>query len=236
MTQEIQTAVSDGFAGLDEELREQLQTFEVFFRTFGFKRILGRVWGLLVLSDRPLSSKEIAAELTISQGATSAAVNELAEWGAIASNFDSSRRCALHGPVGNTMSIVATVLRRREQVVFGQFKVGAQRALDHVRRRYGNKDPRVLTLRSIISSCEIAEALMQLVFNAVGSALGDSESLLSRAVSRALRIGMTVPAKLMAMGADPDAAMKELEELEAAHLEAVTQEAAAQVAGNGPDA
>jgi len=58
----------------------------------------------------------------------------------------------------------------------------------------------VLTLRSIISSCEIAESLMMLVFSAVGSALGDSESLLSRAVSRALRIGVALPAKLRAQG------------------------------------
>ena len=93
----------------------------------------------------------------------------------------------------------------------------------------------MLTLSSIISSCEIAEALMQLVFNAVGSALGDSESLLARAVSRALRIGMTVPVKLMSMGTDPEEAMKELEALEAAHLDAVTQEAAAHAAGNRLD-
>ena len=81
--------------------------------------------------------------------------------------------------------------------MFGQFKAGAERILGLVRKRYGNRDPRVLTLRSIISSCEIAESLMQLVFSAVGSALGDSESLLSRAVSRALRAGVAVPAKLL---------------------------------------
>ena len=57
-----------GFEGLDETLRGELTTFEVFFKTFGFKRSLGRVWGLLVLSGQALSSREIAAELTI-QGA-----------------------------------------------------------------------------------------------------------------------------------------------------------------------
>ncbi len=182
---------------LDAELRAELPTFEVFFKTFGFRRILGRVWGLLVLSGRPLSSKEIATELGISNGATSTAVNELAEWGAIQSSFDSTRHCHLHAAVGNTMSIVATVLRRREQVVFEQFKAGAERILGHVEKRYGKADPRVLTLRSIISSCEIGEAMMQLVMNAVGTALGDEASLLSRAVNRALRVGMSVPAKIL---------------------------------------
>lgn len=211
MTQRTQPAPSDEFVGLDEELRAELSTFEVFFKTFGFKRILGRVWGLLVLAGQPLSNKEIARELGISQGATSTAVNDLAEWGAITSAFDSTRRCHVHSPVGNTLSIVATVLRRREQVMFGQFKAGAERTLAYVRERYGPKDPRVLTLRSIITSCEIAEALMQLIFSAVGSALGDSESLLSRAVFRALKVGMAVPARVLATGS-PAAGGEEREE------------------------
>ena len=193
---------------LDAHLRAELPTFEVFFKTFGFRRILGRVWGLLVLSERPLSSKEIAAELAISQGATSTAVNELSDWGAITSAFDSARHCHLHRAVGNTMSIVATVLRRREQVVFEQFKAGAERILAHVEKRYGKADPRVLTLRSIISSCEIGEAMMQLILNAVGTALGDEASLLSRAVNRALRVGMSVPAKILSK---KDAAPREIE-------------------------
>lgn len=196
MTTPTQLDAHSTFGGLDDPLRDQLPTFEVFFKTFGFKRIHGRIWGLLVLAAQPLSSKEIAAELGISQGATSTTLNELAEWGAISSSFDSTRRCHIHSPVGNTISIAATVLRRREQVVFSQFKQGATRTLDYITERYGAKDPRALTLRSIISSCEIAEAVMQLVFSSVTSALGDPESLLSKAVHTALRVGMTVPSKL----------------------------------------
>lgn len=197
MSSPAQTQPSQpAFEGLDEPLRAQLPTFEVFFKTFGFKRIHGRVWGLLVLAGQPLSSKEIAAELAISQGATSTCLNELTEWGAILSSFDSARRCHLHEPVSNTISIVATVLRRREQVIFGQFKTGATRTLQYIRERYGDRDPRTLTLRSIISSCEIAESVMQMVFSSVASALGDPQSLLNKAVQTALRIGMAVPARL----------------------------------------
>jgi hypothetical protein len=186
------------FDGLDDALQAELPTFELFFKTFGFKRVHGRVWGLLVLAGQPLSSREISDQLSLSQGATSTTLNELREWGAVTSEFDPHRRCHLHSAVGNTISIVATVFRRREQVVFGRFKHSAAATLDYVRRRYGEKDPRVLTLRSIISSCEIAEAMMQLVFSSVERALGDSESILSRAVATALRVGMKVPARLMA--------------------------------------
>lgn len=185
------------WAGLDEPLAAQLPNFEQFFKTFGFKRIHGRIWGLLVLAGQPLSMREISDYLELSQGATSTALTELTEWGTITSEFDSGRRCHLHAPVSNTLSIVATVLRRREQVVFQHFKLSATRTLGYVTERYGERDPRVFTLRSIISTCEIAESVMQLVVGAVASALDDSESILSKAIHTALRIGVVGPSKLL---------------------------------------
>ena len=220
--------------GLDDPLRAQLPTFETFFKTFGFKRIHGRVWGLLVLAGQPHTSKEIATELGSSLGTTSTTLNELTEWGAISSTFDSARRCHLHEPVGNTISIVATVLRRREQVIFGRFKQSAEQTLEYVRERYGDKDARVMTLRSIISSCEIAEAVMQMVFSSVASALGDPESLLSRAVSTALKVGM-VPAKVLTsrkptVGEAPitDSAIEALAGLDLSQLEEEDEEGVAE--------
>jgi DNA-binding MarR family transcriptional regulator len=188
---------------LDAALAAELPAFEQFFKTFGFKRIQGRVWGLLVLSERPLSSREICAQLEISQGAVSTTLSELLEWGAITSHFDSARRCHLHAPVGNALSIAATILRRREQVAFQQFKTTADRALVYIKQRYGERDPRVLTLRSIVSACEIADALMKLLVSAVANALGDSQSILSRAIQAALKVGMGAPRSLFKSGPEP---------------------------------
>jgi DNA-binding transcriptional regulator GbsR (MarR family) len=184
-------------APLDEPLLRELPTFELFFKTFGFKRIHGRFWGLLVLGGRPLSSKEICDQLGMSQGAASTTLTELAEWGAVTSSFDSARRCNLHAPVGNALSIVATVFRRREQVVFQQFRQTAERSLDYVRKTHGERDPRVLTLRSILTTCDIAEALMQLVFGAVQSAMADPESVLSKAITAAFKVGIGVPTRIL---------------------------------------
>jgi DNA-binding transcriptional regulator GbsR (MarR family) len=185
---------------LDEPLRAELGSFEQFFKTFGFKRVHGRVWGLLVLADRPLANREIASELSLAHGTTSTTVNELAEWGAISTEFSSERRCHLHSAVGNALSIVATVFRRREQVAFQQFKQTARRALAYIAERHGERDPRCLTLRSIITTCELAEALMGLVLGAVTSALGDPEHLLSKALSKALEIGVGVPTRMLRGG------------------------------------
>jgi hypothetical protein len=160
----------------------------------------GRVWGFLVLAGQPLSSKEIVEHLSLSQGATSTCLNELSEWGAISSEFDPSRRCNLHAAEGNTLSIVATVFRRREQVVFGKFKQAAQKTLDFIRERYGDKDSRVLVLRSIISTCEIAEAMMSLIFTSVERALGEPESILTKAVNAAFKVGMSMPTRIFRPG------------------------------------
>lgn len=188
---------SSGPPLLEEPLRAELPSFEQFFKTFGFKRVQGRVWGLLVLAGRPLSNREIATELSLAHGTTSTTVNALAEWGAITSEFSSERRCHLHSPVGNALSIVATVFRRREQVAFQQFKQTAERTLRYIAERHGERDPRCLTLRSIVTTCELAEALMSLVFNAVTSALGDPENILSKALNKALQVGVGVPTRVL---------------------------------------
>ncbi|MSR60884.1 MAG: hypothetical protein EXS08_00360 [Planctomycetes bacterium] len=197
---EPQSAALDAPA-VDAELLAELPTFELFFKTFGFKRVHGRIWGSLVLASEPMASKDISQLLSLSQAATSGALNELGEWGAIRTTFDSARRCHVHSPIGNALSIVATVFRRREQVVFQQFKLTAERALAFVRKKYGERDPRVLTLRSIIATCAIGEAMMQLVFGAVQHAMSDSESVLSRAVHTALKVGVGKPARWLFGGA-----------------------------------
>lgn len=209
-------------APVDAELLAELPTFELFFKTFGFKRVHGRIWGLLVLASEPLSSKDICHALSLSQAATSVALNELGEWGAVQSTFDSARRCHVHSPVGNALSIVATVFRRREQVVFQQFKRTAERALGFVRKKYGERDPRVLTLRSIIATCAIGEAMMQLVFGAVQNAMSDPESVLSRAVTAALKVGVGKPARWLFGGAGELAGAVEA----AARLETTESESA----------
>ena len=93
----------------------------------------------------------------------------------------------------DVQAIVATILRRREQVAMAHFKRSANQTLEYIKQKYGAADPRVLTLRSIIGSCEIAEAVMQLVMTSVERALGDSQSLLSRALTTALKLSTALP-------------------------------------------
>jgi DNA-binding transcriptional regulator GbsR (MarR family) len=184
---------------MDEVLREHLQMFETFFNAIGFKSRLGRVWGLLALSGKPMSAAEITAELDMSAGSVSECLSELREWGAATSEFSSEHRCQMHSAVSDTMSIVTTVLRRREALAVQNFKENARSALRHVTERYGERDARARTLQSIVTTSEIAEATIQF-FVATGSAVpNDENSRLARVIRRMTAIGMKVPGELSKM-------------------------------------
>jgi len=181
---------------MDEVLRDHLSTFETFFSAIGFKSRLGRLWGLLALAGRPMSAAEIAAELEMSAGSVSECLTELREWGALNSEFSSEQRCQLHSAVSDTMSIVTTVLRRREQLAVQNFKDNARSALNYVTERYGKDDDRARTLQSIVTTSEIAEATIQFFVAASAAVPKNDESRLARVVRRMAAIGMKVPGEI----------------------------------------
>lgn len=175
-------------APLDEKLREYLRDFETFFEAIGFKQRQGRVWGMLVLAGRPLSLAEIAEQLGISIGSASEALTELREWGAITSEFSPTHRCQLHSPVSDTLSIVATVLRRREQVAIERFKESARAALNMVQRG-DERDPRVETLQSIVTTSDIAQGAIQFFVTTANGTSMDTDTRLSRLMRRMMGMG-----------------------------------------------
>ena len=181
---------------MDEVLRDHLTMFETFFNAIGFKSRLGRVWGLLALSGKPMSAADITAELDMSAGSVSECLSELREWGAVTSEFSSEHRCQMHSPVSDTMSIVTTVLRRREQLAVQNFKDNARSALQYVAESYGADDPRARTLQSIVTTSEIAEATIQFFVAASSAVPKNDESRLARVVRRMAAIGMKVPGEI----------------------------------------
>ena len=181
---------------MDDVLREHLMTFETFFSAIGFKSRLGKVWGLLALSGKSLSAADVAKELDMSAGSVSECLSELREWGACTAEFSSEHRCQMHSAVSDTMSIVTTVLRRREQLAVQNFKDNARSALQYVTERYGEEDARARTLGSIVTTSEIAEATIQFFVAASSAVPKNDESRLARVVKRMAAIGMKVPGEI----------------------------------------
>ena len=99
---------------IEKELLAQITSFEQFFNKIGFKRIEGSIYGLLVLSETPLSSEDIESTLGISQSAISNALKHLAFFGAIESIECRIRRCKLHSPKDDCLDVVASVFRKRQ--------------------------------------------------------------------------------------------------------------------------
>jgi DNA-binding transcriptional regulator GbsR (MarR family) len=168
MTQEFKSPV-------EPELLEELPAFENFLNSIGFKRVEGSVYGLLVLSPISLTSVEIEKTLSLSQPAVSNALKVLTHYGAVISreikkeNID--RRVKVHTVKEDSLSIVSSVFRKREQEIISEFKLVAKRIERISNESSSQNEVRKKRLDSIISTCEIAESVMKFVVELTQSKL-----------------------------------------------------------------
>ncbi|CBW26307.1 hypothetical protein BMS_1445 [Halobacteriovorax marinus SJ] len=160
---------------VEEALLKELPVFENFLNQIGFKRIEGSVYGLLVLSPRPLMSSEIETTLSLSQPAVSNALKVLTHYGAVISRDvkkeEFERRVKVHSVKEDSLQIVSSVFRKREQETIQEFKHMALRLEKISNEISSDNDPRAKRLKSIISTCEIAESVMSFVVELTKSKL-----------------------------------------------------------------
>lgn len=149
---------------VEPEILKELPHFEMFFNRIGFKRIDGSIFGLLVLAKKPLTSEEIEEGLNLSQSAVSLSLKTLAAFGAIETRDDRDNRdtkAKLHCAKEDSLAIVASVFRKREEEMVADFKRMAQRVLEHSQ---GEEHlSRKKRMQSIITTCELAESVMSFV-------------------------------------------------------------------------
>jgi DNA-binding transcriptional regulator GbsR (MarR family) len=81
---------------------------------WGFKRVMGMVWGYLFLSDRPMSAQEIREGLGISAGLVSMVINDLERWGVVHKCTTPGERREYFEAEPDIWSPIAKVLRERE--------------------------------------------------------------------------------------------------------------------------
>lgn len=149
---------------------KELPHFEVFFNRIGLKRIDGSIYGLLVLAKKPLTSEEIEETLGLSQSAVSLSLKTLAHYGAIETINDREHpgsKAKVHQPKEDSLGIVSSVFRKREQEMVSDFKNMAKRILESSQDEHSSL--RKKRLESIISTCEIAESVMNFIIGAVSN-------------------------------------------------------------------
>jgi DNA-binding transcriptional regulator GbsR (MarR family) len=96
------------------QVAEQLGALMEFW---GFKRVLGRIWTVLYLSDHPLTAAELSLELDLSPSAISLAMTELKRWGVVHEDLSlpsRTRRAQTYRAERDVWSMVNNVFRQRE--------------------------------------------------------------------------------------------------------------------------
>lgn len=151
---------------------DEIPVFENFLHKIGFKRNEGAIYGLLVLSEKALSSEEIEKTLGLSQSAVSQGLKRLTLYGAVETreSRDPERRVKEHFAKEDSLAIVSSVFRKREQETIEEFKKMAKRVLASDPR--GKHKKRNRRLNSIVSTCEIAESVMNFVISLAGVGQG----------------------------------------------------------------
>lgn len=164
--EEVDQSHQQAFHGITDDVLKELHHFENFFDRIGFKRIDGAVFGLLTLSCEPLSSEEIQQILNLSQSAVSQSLKNLNHFGAIETRDSRDRKLKVHLAKADSLQIVASVFRKREQEMVHEFKRMAQRILeiDQLGEQKNQElNVRKIRMKSIIKTCEMAEATMNFV-------------------------------------------------------------------------
>ena len=146
--------------------KDELYEFETFLQAFGFKRTEGALYGFLVLCESPATAEEIGQHLGLSQGAISQGLKNLSQWGGVISRYDSDKGAQVHSAVQDSVKIVASVFKKREQDAIASMKGVAQKTMDRFLKNGDTKThPRILRLKSIIMTCETAESVINFILS-----------------------------------------------------------------------
>ncbi len=86
-----------------------------FIQYWGFRKIEGRLWTYIFLSNRPLKADELMAHTKISKAMFSLAVNELLKYDVIEKAFPLRERGQAYRPNLNVMEVINNVFKAREK-------------------------------------------------------------------------------------------------------------------------
>ncbi len=111
---------------LEHDLCELSEKIGEFIRYWGFKKIHGKIWCLLFLSEEPLDASQLIERTGVSKALMSQSLHELLEYKVIVI-IDENKKKKRYVTNRNILSVITSVLRQREQVLLGD-------AMRHFRR------------------------------------------------------------------------------------------------------
>ncbi len=101
-----------------ENVKKLVDGVGSFIEYWGFRKIHGRVWALIYIADKPLSTPEIVKELGVSKALISGAINELLEHSLINKVGQAKYGGLTYVSCPNPAEVVRDIIRKRELVLF----------------------------------------------------------------------------------------------------------------------
>ena len=140
---------------------------------WGFRRQLGRIWAVLVLSERPLAAPDLCDRLRISTGLLSMSLTELRRWGVVRGAPVPGDRKEHFEAETNIWSLVRRVLAERERHAIEAALATVEAALDDVKDALCDVDPavkaaarfRLQRLEQLAQLCRVGQSLLRVLLD-----------------------------------------------------------------------
>ena len=101
-----------------------------FIEYWGFKRIHGRIWTYLFVSQQPLDAAALIRQLEVSKALISISIKDLLEYDVIREVGKSSSGTQLYEANQNVTEVILGVLRQRERRMLGRIQTAFNEAND----------------------------------------------------------------------------------------------------------
>jgi DNA-binding transcriptional regulator GbsR (MarR family) len=101
---------------IDPNVLEMCDMIGNIIESWGFRKVLGKIWTLLYLNPEPLSASEIRDLLAMSTGNVSMALQELERWGIIKRTHGAISRRDYFESETHLWKMISRVFRERERV------------------------------------------------------------------------------------------------------------------------
>jgi DNA-binding transcriptional regulator GbsR (MarR family) len=93
-----------------------------FIEYWGFKKIHGKIWLNLYLSDAPLDAAALIAKLNVSKALISISIKDLLDFEVIIEHGLSSEGTRIYTANPDLHTVISRVLRQREKVMMGKIQ------------------------------------------------------------------------------------------------------------------
>ena len=114
---------------------------------WGFSRIMGQLYGVLYLSQEPLSLDQLSEKLMVSKGSVSTNVRALERWGMVQQVWVKADRKDYYKAETKFMDIVIKILQEREKKEFDNALKTVSECLDVVKSSPSSRETEFLKKR-----------------------------------------------------------------------------------------